>query len=69
MTKYMTPSQAAERLQVSRWTIIRWIDRDRFDGVVKGGFAPNSPRKIPVESVEKVADALGIQPPNNNGSE
>ena len=65
MAGYMTPAQAAERLQVSRWTILRWIDDERFEGVIKGGFGKTSPNKIPIESVEAVADVLGVQPPDS----
>jgi excisionase family DNA binding protein len=64
MPKYLTPGDAAERLQVSRWTILRWIDEGRFKGVVRGGFGKTSPHRIPEASVEEVARKLGILPPN-----
>jgi excisionase family DNA binding protein len=58
--KYLTTSQVAERLQVSRWTVLRWIAEDRFEGVTVAGFGKTSPHKIPESSVEKVAAQLGI---------
>jgi len=67
--KYMTPGEAAERLQVSRWTVIRWIKDGRFGDVGKGGFGATSPHKIPVTAVEAVADVLGIEPPSKEDTQ
>jgi excisionase family DNA binding protein len=64
MPKYLTPGDAAERLQVSRWTILRWISEGRFEGVTRGGFGRTSPHKIPEKSVNELAQKLGILPPN-----
>jgi DNA-binding MurR/RpiR family transcriptional regulator len=58
--KFMTPGQAAEALGVSRWTVIRWIHDGKFKGVTRGGFAANSPHRIPAESVADVAAQLGL---------
>lgn len=66
--KYLTPGEAAERLQVSRWTVIRWIKEGRFGDVGKGGFGTTSPHKIPAPAVEAVADQLGIIPPTEKGN-
>lgn len=63
---YMLPHKAAERLQVSRTTIWRWIREGRFDGVRRKGFGETSPQMIPVESVEKVANELSIPPVEAN---
>lgn len=62
--RYVSPGEAAERLQVSRWTVLRWIEEGRFNGVVRAGFGKTSPHKIPVQSVEDVANELGVLPPN-----
>ena len=61
MTEYLTPGKAAEKLKVSRWTILRWIEDGRFEGVAKGGFGQTSPNKIPVDSVKAVASQLNIE--------
>ena len=65
---YMLPHKAAERLQVSRTTIWRWIREGRFEGVRRKGFGETSPQMIPVESVEKVALDLQLPPDDNEGT-
>ena len=69
MTRYMTPGKAAKRLQVSRWTVLRWIDEGRFGVVKKGGFGVTSPNRIPADVVESVAEELGIDPPDSPNGE
>ena len=58
--KYVTPKEAAERLQVSRTTIWRWIKEGRFEGVRRKGFGKTTPNMIPVRSLEEVAQELGL---------
>ena len=62
MTDYVTAAAAAERLGVSRITVWRWIRDGRFEGVRRKGLSKHSTHLIPVDSVEKVAEALGFVP-------
>lgn len=62
-TDYMTPKEAAERLQVSRITIWRWISEGYFEGVRKKGLGKTSSNLIPASEVERVAIKLGIGKP------
>jgi excisionase family DNA binding protein len=63
---YLTITQAAERLEVDRSTVWRWVQEGHFEGVRRKGLGLTSPVLIPVESVEKVARILGL---SNNGHE
>ena len=69
MTDYVTPKGAAERLHVSRATIWRWINKGYFEGVRRKGPGETSPNMIPIDSVERLAEQLGIEPeePPENG--
>jgi len=62
MTEYVTAAAAAERLGVSRITVWRWVRDGRFEVVRRKGLSKNSANLIPVDSVQKVADELGVKP-------
>lgn len=54
MEKLLTVDQAAERMNLSPWTIRRWIQDKRLD-VVRLGRA----LRVPMESIEKkIADGM-----------
>jgi predicted site-specific integrase-resolvase len=64
--QFLTPGEAAKVLQVSRWTILRWIDKGHFEGVIRPGFGPTAPHKIPVDSINTVAKDFGLETVNGS---
>lgn len=51
---YLTAQDAAERLMVTKRTIITWIKDGRFPGTIrKDPLAPRSPYLIPIKAIEK----------------
>jgi excisionase family DNA binding protein len=62
--KYISTSEAAERLGVSKVTIARWIQRD-YLAAEKLGPGVNSPYRIPKSSVDQILNRL---PPEQSHS-
>lgn len=66
--KEYTLTQVAELLNVDRSTVWRWVKQGRFERVRQKGFGDTSPLAIPEESVRKVAEALQVPMPDENGN-
>ena len=63
-TTYLTSVETAQKLRVSRYTIIRWVNLGYFEGARKRGPGVTSGNLIPTESVMAMAKQLGL----NNGN-